>query len=96
MIKLIISELMFNDYPRRASVIEHKDVFINTKLIESVRAVEHVIFTFKGEYACTTLGYIAIPESSSNVSFYELTMSSGVKYLTMEKLDFIEGFGEIT
>lgn len=95
MIKLITSELLFNDCPRRASGIEHKEVFINNGLIESVRFVRHAIYTFSGEYVHTPIGYHAIPEKWEEVTFYELTMASGEKFLTMDKLDFIGEFGEL-
>ena len=103
MIKLIVSELEFDKvinvyvsiYP---TGVQHKEVYINPDLVESVVIKEIGFYCDYPYYHKNWLGnnvvyYKATERLRSN--FYELTMSSGVKYLTMEKLDFIEGFGEV-
>lgn len=103
MIKLIVSELLFDKsinvyvsiYP---TGVQHKEVYINPDLVESVVIKEIGFYSDYPHYNKNWLGqnvvyYKATEHLRSN--FYELTMSSGLKYLTMDKLDFIEGFGEL-
>lgn len=104
MIKLNISELEFDEscnssfINRYPTGVQHKDIYINPDLIESVVLKKIGFYVDKIHYRKNWLGNnVAYYEPTEFIrsDFYELTMSSGVKYLTMEKLDFIKGFGEI-
>ncbi len=104
MIKLNISELEFyescnssfiNSYPIG---VQHKDIYINPDLIESVVLKKIGFYVDKIHYRKNWLGNNVTyyePTEYLRGDFYELTMSSGEKFLTMDKLDFIGEFGEL-
>jgi len=103
MIKLIASELLFdktiNVYVRSYPTgIQDRVVYINPELVESVVVKEVEFYTEHYNYYKNWLGKNCVHcevTELMNIKFYELTMASGVKYLTRYKLDYIKGLGEL-